>query len=213
MRVNWFSPLPPAPGAAARCTAQLLPHLRQRLEVVLWADQAKWDAELLGDTTVCRYHPEQIPWEVINRAELSVYHLGLDLPRDAGATTVSRHHPGLIVLHECERETDLASYRGMLEESGSVLGVLVHARPVYEALRQARRWPVAYHPPLEEQPEAAGYVAQLLEMMERSREFGAVAAGLRLSDRAAGVMGLWLSPHASDRMYRRVAATIDQLVA
>ena len=46
MKLNWFSPLPPAKTGIADYTLGLLPALSKQAEVVLWTDQSSWDRAL-----------------------------------------------------------------------------------------------------------------------------------------------------------------------
>jgi glycosyltransferase involved in cell wall biosynthesis len=100
MRLNWFSPLPPAQTAIADVTLQLLPALCEAAEVVLWTDQPGPVRVPKALAEVRHYHPEWPPWRELNRADLSVYHLGNNTPFHAGIWRVSRQQPGLVVLHD-----------------------------------------------------------------------------------------------------------------
>ena len=55
MKLNWFSPLPPAKTGIARYSADLLPALCRRAEVTLWSDQPSWD-ENLNELAVIRHY-------------------------------------------------------------------------------------------------------------------------------------------------------------
>jgi glycosyltransferase involved in cell wall biosynthesis len=100
MKLNWFSPLPPARTGIADYTAGLLPHLRRRAEVALWTDQDEWDPTLEAHARVRRYAPESVPWADLNRADATFYHLGNNLRFHGGVYRVSRRHAGVVVLHD-----------------------------------------------------------------------------------------------------------------
>jgi glycosyltransferase involved in cell wall biosynthesis len=100
MRLNWFSPLPPAHTEIANHTARLLPALCDRARVVLWTDQEEWSADLERHAPVRRYEPGQVPWAEVNRADVSVYNLGNNARFHAAIWDVSRRQPGLVVLHD-----------------------------------------------------------------------------------------------------------------
>ena len=100
MTINWFSPVPPTRSSIAMDTAAVLPALSRRAQIVVWTDQATWAQSLEEHAEVRRYDPFALPWEEINAADLSVYHLGNHTGYHAPIWQVSRNHPGLIVLHD-----------------------------------------------------------------------------------------------------------------
>jgi glycosyltransferase involved in cell wall biosynthesis len=100
MRLNWFSPLPPARTEIAYYTARLLPVLRERVEIVLWTDQSEWDPVLENYAAVQCYQPKHMPWVELNRASMSIYHIGNNPLFHGPIWQVSRQHPGLVVLHD-----------------------------------------------------------------------------------------------------------------
>jgi glycosyltransferase involved in cell wall biosynthesis len=100
MKLNWFSPLPPARTGIAQYTMGLLPALQRRAEIVLWTDQAEWDPLLEKYGAVRYYQPEQMPWAEINRADMSIYHIGNNPSGHGSIWQVSRSHQGIVVLHD-----------------------------------------------------------------------------------------------------------------
>src|SRR5919202_1759769 len=100
MLLNWFSPLPPAKTDIAHYTARLLPALRKRAEIILWADQAEWDAGLESYAEVRRYQPEHMPWVELNHGDMSIYHIGNNRLFHGAVWQVNRRHPGVVVLHD-----------------------------------------------------------------------------------------------------------------
>lgn len=100
MRINWFSPLPPAMTGVAQYTKHLLPHLAERAEVFVWTDQDEWDSGLERYAEVRHYRPEQMPWPELNRADATFYHLGNNALFHGNIWLVSRRHPGVVVLHD-----------------------------------------------------------------------------------------------------------------
>jgi glycosyltransferase involved in cell wall biosynthesis len=100
MRLNWFSPLPPARTEIANYTAGLLPYLCRRAEVTLWTDQADWDPALEQQAEVRRFDPGHGPWPAINRADISFFNLGNNALYHGGIWQVSRQHPGAVILHD-----------------------------------------------------------------------------------------------------------------
>jgi glycosyltransferase involved in cell wall biosynthesis len=100
MKLNWFSPLPPASTDIAHYTTRVLPALASRAEVTLWTDQEHWDAGLKRYAEVRRYSPERAPWAELNRADISVYHIGNNPLFHGSIWQLSRAAPGLVVLHD-----------------------------------------------------------------------------------------------------------------
>jgi glycosyltransferase involved in cell wall biosynthesis len=100
MRVNWFSPLPPARTDIGHYTARLLPALAERCEVTLWTDQARWDPRLERRAVVKRFDPHRVPWAEINAADVSVFNIGNNASFHVGIWQVSRRHAGIVVLHD-----------------------------------------------------------------------------------------------------------------
>jgi hypothetical protein len=101
VKINWFSPLRPARLASARLPAELLPHLRSRAEIVVWVEERQ-HALTNGKSSEIRLFDLQkpLPWREINRADLSVFHLGDDSESYAAIWSLSRQQPGIIVLHD-----------------------------------------------------------------------------------------------------------------
>lgn len=95
MKLNWFSPLPPARTAIAAYAAAVLPQLKHYAEVTVWAEE-----EAPAADEVRRYRCEAPPWNEIGRADVSVYHIGNNTRFHSGIWEISRHHPGIVVLHD-----------------------------------------------------------------------------------------------------------------
>jgi ubiquinone/menaquinone biosynthesis C-methylase UbiE/glycosyltransferase involved in cell wall biosynthesis len=100
MRLNWFSPLPPAKSGIADYTARLLPALSQFAEILLWTDQDDWDPHLEHYAAVRRYQINNMPWAEVNRGTMSVYHIGNNHCFHGQIWQVSRRHQGLVILHD-----------------------------------------------------------------------------------------------------------------
>ena len=98
MKLNWFSPLPPAGTEIANYTARLLPVLRAHAEVVLWTDQAEWDPALSRLAEVRRYQGH--PWPEMNRADMTIYHIGNQPFFHKTIWQASRQQPGIVILHD-----------------------------------------------------------------------------------------------------------------
>ncbi len=100
MKLNWFSPLPPATTDIAHYTKRLLPALSSVAEVTLWTDQRDWDRQLEKFADVRSYRLERMRWAELNRADMTFYQMGNN-PRFHGTIwQVSRLHAGVVVLHD-----------------------------------------------------------------------------------------------------------------
>lgn len=109
MKLNWISPLPPARTGIAEYALAVLPSLSERAEIVLWTAQDNWDAAVERYGPVRRLQPDSVPWCELNRADLSIYHLGNNADMHGAIWEVSRLHPGMVILHDL-RLHDFVSY-------------------------------------------------------------------------------------------------------
>jgi len=101
LKINWFSPLPPAhSGIAHNYAMQVLPVLAKRHETILWTDQDYVAPEVESIARVAHYEPANPPWRALNDADISIYHLGNHGGIHGGIWQVSRQHPGIVVLHD-----------------------------------------------------------------------------------------------------------------
>ena len=71
MKLNWFSPIPPAKTDIAHYTKRVLPALSSLVDVTLWTDQRNWDRQLEDLATVRSYRLERIPWREFNGADVT----------------------------------------------------------------------------------------------------------------------------------------------
>ncbi|MDX6692871.1 MAG: hypothetical protein QOF02_474 [Blastocatellia bacterium] len=127
MKLNWFSPLPPASTDIAHYTTRVLAALSERAEVILWTDNREWDESLREHARVRVYQPDHIAWEELNRADMSFYHIGNNPLFHGSIWQASRRHAGIVVLHD-ERlhhffdglyrvqQRDLPSYLEVMEQ-------------------------------------------------------------------------------------------------
>jgi glycosyltransferase involved in cell wall biosynthesis len=132
MRLNWFSPLPPAQTDIAHYTGRVLPALGRRAEVVLWTDQQEWDRSLETFAQVRSYRLPDLPWGELNRAEANVYHLGNNWLFHRSIWEMSRRQPGLVVPHDLcmqdffqgvyHRSNDPQGYRTLMERHYGAVG-------------------------------------------------------------------------------------------
>ncbi len=100
MKINWFSPLPPAPTDIADYTMRLLPSLQEEAEIVLWTNQSTQKSEIEDYAEVCHYQIDRMPWAKINQGDLNIYHIGNNANFHADIWQISRQCPGIVVLHD-----------------------------------------------------------------------------------------------------------------
>jgi glycosyltransferase involved in cell wall biosynthesis len=100
MRVNWFSPLPPAKTGIAVLTDSLVPAFRKHAEVTFWTDQAQWDDRLAKEIEVRRFDPQWPPGPELNTADLNFYNIGNNPLFHGSIWQLSRRHSGIVVLHD-----------------------------------------------------------------------------------------------------------------
>ena len=122
MKLNWFSPLPPARTGIADYTFGLLPELSRRADVTLWTDRAEWDPALEQYATVRQYQPDRIDSVELNRAEVSFYHIGNNHLHHASIWQISQRSPGIVILHDQRLHDFFESlYRGHWRDEAGYL--------------------------------------------------------------------------------------------
>jgi len=100
MRLNWFTPLPPARTDIARFSTALLPALRARTEVSLWTDQAHWEDKLETKCRIVHFAPEKVSWPELHGSDLSIYNIGNNHDFHSGIWQLSQQMPGIVILHD-----------------------------------------------------------------------------------------------------------------
>jgi hypothetical protein len=187
MRLNWFA------GDVAEYTRLLLPLLRRQALVTLWTTRADRVRELEAWAPVRRFGPDEVPWEEVNRADVTLYHL------DADTAPVSRQHPGIVVLNQ-----DTA-----VEQA---LAVLTHNRAAFERYKAQACWPVVYVPSLLEQPSSAGEcVTALLRLAAEAGRYQAQLLAHELAIRTAGELAAWTNAATGRLDVRQAAQAIHEL--
>ncbi|MFO7726159.1 MAG: glycosyltransferase [Oceanipulchritudo sp.] len=100
MRINWFSPVPPARTAIADVTARLIPVLSRNLEVTVWTDVRGEVPDLAPGIKVRSCRNVESVWPEINFADFSIYHIGNDVRFHGHYAWMLERHPGIVVLHD-----------------------------------------------------------------------------------------------------------------
>lgn len=100
MKLNWFSPLPPARTDIGHYTQRVLPALSSLAEVTLWTEQRKWDQRLAEFAQIRTFKEGRIPWVELNRADMTFYQIGNNPLFHGAAWQLSHQYPGVVVLHD-----------------------------------------------------------------------------------------------------------------
>jgi glycosyltransferase involved in cell wall biosynthesis len=126
MRLNWFSPLPPALTDIAHFTTRVLPELSARADVTLWTDQAHVEPGIAQFAEVWRFELGCVNWEDLNRADACIYNLGNNPLFHGAIWHLARQHAGIVILHDTRlhhffdgiyrvQERDLPKYLDVME--------------------------------------------------------------------------------------------------
>jgi glycosyltransferase involved in cell wall biosynthesis len=99
MKVNFFTPLPPAASDVAQCAARCMDSLAERFEVTFWTD-ARVDRDMRRRARVRAYDPASIDVREINHADLNLYSVGNDPAFHASVMQVALRVPGVVILHD-----------------------------------------------------------------------------------------------------------------
>lgn len=125
MKLNWFSPLPPARSAIATYAAAVLPELGRHAEVTVWSETPSVSSPAaLEQPDVRTYRVQAPPWEEINRADVSIYHIGNHALFHAGIWDLSRRHPGIVVLHDARLQELVAACAGLANDGETYLAIM-----------------------------------------------------------------------------------------
>lgn len=100
MKINWFSPLPPARTDIAHYTTRVLPALCSLADITLWTDQREWDQALNKQVEVRTFRLGRMPWVELNRADANIYQIGNNPQFHSSIWQISRLHAGIVVLHD-----------------------------------------------------------------------------------------------------------------
>lgn len=122
MKLNWFSPLPPAKTGIAECTAGLLPTLAKHAHVTVWTDQREYDSQLDRHCLVRQFDPKRMNWPIVNEADVTFYNMGNNHLFHASIWQVSRLHPGVVILHDVSLHNFFDSlYNGVWHDTAGYL--------------------------------------------------------------------------------------------
>jgi len=107
MKLNWFSPLPPAATDVAHFTTRVLPALSSRAKVTLWTPsearasaRAPIEPALSKLADVHLFDPHNIKWQDLNRADACIYNIGNNPIFHGAIWELARRHAGIVILHD-----------------------------------------------------------------------------------------------------------------
>jgi hypothetical protein len=152
MKLNWFSPLPPAKTKIADYTKRLLPSLSKNVDVILWTEQESWDVELEAFAQIYHYHPHTIPWDTINEGDMNIYHMDDNPNFQRSIGEISRQCPGLVVLHDMNIDHFFAAIYCNIHRNLTTLamlngaGIIVHNQRYYNLLQEDKTRFTGYIP-------------------------------------------------------------------
>jgi glycosyltransferase involved in cell wall biosynthesis len=174
MKLNWFSPLPPAKsGIAVDFFRTILPALIARADVTLWTDQNEWASSLENHARVRTFQLNDMPWVELNRADVTFFNLGNNHLFHGTIWEVSRRLAGVTILHDLRLDEFFLNWRpshlssgnraaGSAQQSTDLtfalensLGVVVHTSDAYDRLNALNRWIVSHIPLAFSLPESA----------------------------------------------------------
>jgi len=165
MRLNWFSPLPPAKTGLAGFTEHIAPALAEQFDVTFWTDAASWDRDLERFGKIRRYRSSQTA--DVDPANSNVFNLGNDPRFHKQIYYLCRRWPGIIVLHDLDlggllrsvSRQDRQLRRALRQRSKdrhlrpdlklvleNAQGVIVHTQQAYKALHSDKNCPVIFQP-------------------------------------------------------------------
>lgn len=130
MRINWFSPLPPARSDVANYSLRVLPCLsRKGIAVKVWASNADYSAEdWPAGIRVADGSAQRLPWPEINFRDVTVYQVGNDLRYHGSILSHAERHGGIIVLHDLNlHEIQRMRYVVESHQPGRYLALLAEA--------------------------------------------------------------------------------------
>jgi glycosyltransferase involved in cell wall biosynthesis len=143
MKINWFSPLPPAPTDIAHYTQRVLGALRERARVTLWTDRKEYEKRLEKLAPVRLFRGAEIDWTELNRADVSFYNIGNNPLFHGDIWRLSQRAPGVVILHDIrlhhffdglyrDQNHDRAGYLALMEKHYGAAG-LPAAKECYDS--------------------------------------------------------------------------------
>jgi glycosyltransferase involved in cell wall biosynthesis len=167
VKINYFSPLPPAKSGISEVAALIIPALSQYAEVTAWTDQDEWDKDLENYAKIRQYQSNEVDCSELNKTDLNIYHIGNNIDYHRHILVLSQQIPGMVVLHDITLShlfhgfysgqesnavgrtsinsvvDDFATTEWAIDNAASVI---VHSRGALTELAHHQRWLVRYQP-------------------------------------------------------------------
>jgi glycosyltransferase involved in cell wall biosynthesis len=99
MRINWYSPLPPAKSGIADFTASVLPALADRFDVTLWTDQQPDGLEASGFGNV-RHIDQKALGARSTQDTVDIFNMGNNFTFHGPIFEVAKERPGIMLMHD-----------------------------------------------------------------------------------------------------------------
>ena len=157
MKIDLFSPLPPARTEVGNFTARILPVLSRHCEVTVWTPQKQWE-QSLEDYAAIRHIPEdKMPWSLLNRTDFVIYNMGNDAGFHSTIYKISQMHPGVVILHDLslqeffgenppDTETDDSQLQHVQLTLKDACGAIIHNGNGFDKVAAATPAPVLFTP-------------------------------------------------------------------
>ena len=165
VKINYFSPLPPAKSGISEVAALIIPALSHYADVTAWTEQNKWDPDLERYSKIRQYRSNDINWHELNQADLTIFHIGNNIDYHRDIVVLSQQLPGIVVLHDVtlshlfrgfdnnSENAQPKAMQAMIDDFATTewaidnaAAVLIHSRGALTELANHQRWVVSYQP-------------------------------------------------------------------
>ena len=185
MKINYFSPLPPAKSGISEVAALIIPALSYYADVTAWTEQNEWDPDLERYSKIRQYKSGDMNWNELNEADLTIFHIGNNIDYHHDIVVLSQQLPGIVVLHDItlphlfrgfytnseKAPPTERSMQAMVDDFATTewaidnaAAVLVHSRGALAELANHQRWVVSYQPlPYDVSPSSAGSLSKIVQ--------------------------------------------------
>lgn len=102
MKIDWFTPLPPARTDVGHFSARILPVLSGYCDVTVWAPQKRWERSLEAYANIRPIQEGKMPWLHLNRNDAVIYNIGNDARFHTSIYKISQLHSGIVILHDLD---------------------------------------------------------------------------------------------------------------
>lgn len=221
MKINWFSPLPPTKTKISEYTEKLLPHLSKVAEIIVWTEQEFWDAELQKFAEIYHYQPHSIPWDIINKGDLNLYHLDNNPNFHTTIWNISQSCPGLVMLHEINLHDyfsaiHLNTRRNLMTLAlENAIGIIVHDQKAYHLIKHNQNRFTGYIqlPFWEENDQVKNYIKAMIDFAEMTKKYRSYPLTNQLVETVAKEIKFFTNNQALKPNLHSVTNAIDFLIS